>query len=150
MNQKILVRLLKDIRLFNRKTQKDVSEGLKLAPAYISQIEKGDGKKKVSLEFLCNYAKMFNFPVATIIQMVEAVETDTEIQGINEDSIVKGTVILNWIKQVNKYSLTDPVVTQETPKEEQIEPLLTSKSPFNVVDEDISEDRYIPPSTLFQ
>jgi len=59
-----LGRILKACRKFNRMTQGELGEKLKLARSYISQIE--SGKKVPTLKVLQSYSKIFDIELSAL------------------------------------------------------------------------------------
>ena len=64
-----LQRILKQIRLFNRITQAELSAKIVVSRCYISEIE--NGKKTPSLEILNKYSEAFDLPVSVILLFAE-------------------------------------------------------------------------------
>lgn len=65
----MLNKALKEIRLFHQLKQDDLSAQLGISKSYLSEIE--SGKKRVSLELLDEYSRIFNVPVSSLILFSE-------------------------------------------------------------------------------
>lgn len=90
----MLNKALKEIRLFHQLKQDELSEQLGISKSYLSEIE--SGKKKVSLELLDEYSRIFSVPASSLLLFSEHLgEADFSKSKIKYAS--KILKLLEWV-----------------------------------------------------
>ena len=91
-----LGKILKYIRVFNKKTQFEVGQNLDISRSYISEIE--SGSKTPSIELLQKYSDNFNISLSTIMLFAEECKKPKNLQKKATKILAKTTLdLLDWI-----------------------------------------------------
>jgi len=88
-------RALKLLRLFYGKTQEQLSKELEISKSYLSEIESGN--KRISLDLIEKYSKIFNFPASQILLFSETLQDGSFSEKVRLKLSKKFLSILEWV-----------------------------------------------------
>lgn len=91
----MLSEALRLIRVFNKKSQEELSKSLGISRSYLCEIE--TNKKKPTLEILEKYKECFDIPVSTILLFSENLSADSfseKARSFTANNLLK---VMRWI-----------------------------------------------------
>lgn len=93
----MLAEALRLLRVFHKIPQTELSEKLGISRSYLSEIE--SGKKKISLDLLEGYARIFEVPVSSLMLFSEQMGKDTVGNKTRIFAAKKVLRIFKWIEE---------------------------------------------------
>lgn len=88
---------LKEIRLFHKLSQKELSSKIGISKSYLSEIEAN--KKNISLDILSKYSDVFDIPVSSLLFFSENMAPEDKTNKLRFFCANKIMKLMEWLNE---------------------------------------------------